>query len=77
MKQTIRLTESELRDMIKESVYLALNETKRYKGFTCVNVSKDPSFPSYGIFSPHGEQIGSTLFPSDMKEIVDEYLASH
>ena len=46
----------------------------RYKGFKCVNVSNDPSFPSYAIISPEGETIGNTLFPSEMKEIVDNYL---
>lgn len=54
----------------------SLNESAntRYKGFKCVNTSNDPSFPTYAIISPQGEQIGTTLFPSEMKEIVDEYL---
>lgn len=45
-----------------------------YKGFKCVNISKDSSFPYYAIISPKGEDIEHTLFPSDMKEIVDNYL---
>ena len=54
----------------------SLNESAntRYKGFKCVNTSNNPSFPTYAIISPKGEQIGTTLFPSEMKEIVDEYL---
>ena len=54
----------------------SLNESAntRYKGFKCVNTSNDPSFPTYAIVSPQGEEIGTTLFPSEMKEIVDEYL---
>lgn len=46
----------------------------RYKGFKCVNTSDDPSFPTYAIISPQGETIADILFPSEMKEIVDEYL---
>ena len=54
----------------------SLNESAntRYKGFKCVNTSDDPSFPTYAIISPQGEEIGTTLFPSEMKEIVDQYL---
>lgn len=54
----------------------SLNESAntRYKGFKCVNTSNDPSFPTYAVVSPQGEQIATTLFPSEMKEIVDEYL---
>ena len=75
MKRTIRLNESELRRIISESIKEKLNEgVHRYKGFKCVNVSKDPSFPSYEIVSPDGKTIGSTLFPSEMKEIVDNYI---
>ena len=54
----------------------SLNESAntRYKGFKCINTSNDPSFPTYAIISPQGEEIATTLFPSEMKEIVDEYL---
>ena len=49
-------------------------QNTRYKGFKCVNTSDDPSFPTYAIISPQGETIANILFPSEMKEIVDEYL---
>ncbi len=45
----------------------------KYKGFSCVNIS-DCAFPIYGIFAPDGKQIDSTLFPSEMKQIVNNYL---
>lgn len=50
---------------------------KRYKGFTCSNISNDPSFPNYGIFTPEGKQIDTTIFPSDFKEIVNDYLKNN
>lgn len=75
MRRTIRLRESELKHMISESVKRIISEgVHRYKGFKCVNVSNDPSFPSYAIISPEGKTIDKTLFPSEMKEIVDNYL---
>jgi len=86
MKKTIRLTESELTRMITECVRKTIQANRkktlkeglhRYKGFKCVNISKDPSFPSYQVISPEGEAIGSTLFPSNMKEMVDDYLAGN
>lgn len=86
MKRTIRLTESELTRMITECVKSSINVNKkkalkegthRYKGFKCVNISRDPSFPSYQVISPEGEAIGSTLFPSEMKTMVDDYLAGN
>lgn len=71
-----RLTENKLRGMIHMAVRNVLNEGRfRYKGFTVANISKDPSFPMYGIFSPEGEQIETTMFPSELKEIVDAYLS--
>ena len=53
-----------------------LNESAntRYKGFKCVNVSDDPSFPVYEIISQYGDVIATTLFPSEMEEIVDNFL---
>lgn len=70
--------ESVLRGMIREAVKSVLNEGRfRYKGFTVANISKDPSFPMYGIFSPEGEQIETTMFPSELKEIVDAYLSGN
>ena len=48
---------------------------KKYKGFRCENISNDPSFPYYGIFAPNGKQIETTLFPSELKEIVNNYLS--
>jgi hypothetical protein len=86
MKRTIRLTESELTRMITECVKSSIHSNSkktlkegvhRYKGFKCVNISKDPSFPSYQVISPEGEAIGSTLFPSEMKKMVDDYLAGN
>jgi len=75
MKRTIRLRESELKHMISESVKRIISEgVRRYKGFKYINVSDDPSFPSYAIISPEGKTIDKTLFPSEMKEIVDNYL---
>lgn len=47
-----------------------------YKGFKCANISKDPSFPIYGIFAPSGEQIETALFPSELKQIVNNFLRS-
>lgn len=71
-----RLTESRLKNAISEAIKSILSEGRfRYKGFTVANISKDPSFPMYGIFSPEGEQIETTMFPSDLKEIVDAYLS--
>ena len=70
MKQTFNL-----KRMIAESIKNIMNEgVYRYKGFKCVNVSDNPSFPSYAIISPEGETIDNTLFPSEMKEIVDNFL---
>lgn len=46
---------------------------RRYKGYTITNVS-DPAFPMYGIFTPNGERVGTTLFPSDFKEIVNKHI---
>ena len=65
-----------LANKILAEVTTKLNESAntRYKGFECVNTSNNPSFPTYAIVSPQGEEIGTTLFPSEMKEIVDEYL---
>ncbi len=61
---------------IAKNVLRQLNEGRyTYRGFKCVNISDNPSFPSYAIISPEGEQIETTQFPSDMKEIVDEYLS--
>lgn len=86
MKRTVKLTESELKRMITECVKSSIRSNKkkalkegvhRYKGFKCVNISKDPSFPSYQVISPEGEAIGSTLFPSEMKKMVDDYLAGN
>ena len=48
---------------------------KKYKGFRVENISKDASFPYYGIFAPNGKQIETTLFPSDLKQIVNNYLS--
>ena len=62
--------------VVLDNTYDTLYESAnvRYKGFKCVNTSNDPSFPTYSIVSPDGETIGNTLFPSEMKEIVDDYI---
>lgn len=79
MKKQIKIKGNVLKEYIdrttKQIVSNILNEGRySYKGFKCVNVSDDPSFPSYEIISPDGKSIGSTLFPSEMKEIVDGFL---
>lgn len=78
-KKANKLTNKILAEVTRRLKYKStssLNESAntRYKGFKCVNTSDDPSFPIYTIISPQGEEIATTLFPSEMKEIVDEYL---
>lgn len=46
----------------------------KYKGFTLSNVSTDPSFPSYQVTDKKGCFVASTLFPSELKEIVERHL---
>lgn len=43
-KKLIRLTEADLHRIVKKSIRNVLQEK-------CVNISNDPSFPTYGFFT--------------------------
>lgn len=76
MEESRKRMLKQVKQLVKENTQKMLSEGRfSYKGFKISNISKDPSFPVYGIYSPEGECIDSTLFPSELKEIVDNYLA--